>query len=77
MCRPLLTVLSAILVLVTVGSLSPAVAARYCLQGRSWGYPGNCQFATYQQCKAAASGTGSSCGINPHYAFARQRHGRQ
>jgi hypothetical protein len=77
MCRPLLTALSAIVVLATVGSLSPAVAARYCLQGRHWGHPGNCQFATYQQCKAAASGTGAFCGINPHYAFARQRSGRQ
>ncbi len=60
MCRPLLTTLSAILVLVTVGSLSPAVAARYCLQGRSWGYPGNCQFYTLQQFRATASGTGFS-----------------
>ncbi len=77
MCRPLLTTISAILVLVTVGSLSPAVAARYCLQGRSWGYPGNCQFYTLQQCRAAASGTGSHCGVNPRYAFARQRSSRQ
>ena len=48
---------------------------RYCLQGRSWGYPGNCQFSTYQQCMATASGTDAYCGINPMYAFARQRHG--
>jgi hypothetical protein len=46
---------------------------RYCLQGRSWGYPGNCQFSTYRQCMASASGTFASCGINPTYAFARQR----
>ena len=39
-------------------SAVPAQAAndRYCLQGRSWGYPGNCQFASYQQCAASASG---------------------
>ena len=41
----------------------------YCLQGRSWGYPGNCQFATYEQCMATASGTGAYCGINPVWAF--------
>jgi Protein of unknown function (DUF3551) len=23
---------------------------RYCLQGRRWGYPGNCLFSTYEQC---------------------------
>ncbi|HLG80927.1 MAG TPA: DUF3551 domain-containing protein [Bradyrhizobium sp.] len=57
-----------------LGSMSPAAAqGRYCLQGRGWGYPGNCQFATYQQCMASASGTNASCGINPRYAFARQR----
>jgi hypothetical protein len=38
-----------------------------------WGYPGNCQFASYQQCLATASGTSASCGINPRYAFSQQR----
>jgi hypothetical protein len=47
----------------------------YCLQGRDWGYPGNCQFSSYAQCMATASGTFSYCGINPHYAFALQRRG--
>src|SRR5262249_10466379 len=46
------------------------VQDRYCLQGRIWGYPGNCQFATYGQCMATASGTDAYCGINPTYAFA-------
>ncbi|MEN3351325.1 MAG: hypothetical protein V7632_4960 [Bradyrhizobium sp.] len=45
---------------------------RFCLQGRIWGYPGNCQFATYGQCMATASGTDAYCDINPQYAFARQ-----
>jgi hypothetical protein len=45
----------------------------YCLQGRIWGYPGNCQFATYEQCAVTASGTNSYCGINPVHAFAAQR----
>lgn len=66
----------------TVGPLGAVLAAspaaaqdRYCLQGRTWGYPGNCQFATYRQCMATASGTDAYCGINPRHAFARERRG--
>jgi uncharacterized protein DUF3551 len=44
----------------------------YCLQGRDYGYPGNCQFMSYQQCEATASGTFSYCGINPRFAYRRQ-----
>jgi hypothetical protein len=29
------------------------------------GYPGNCQFSSYAQCMATASGTDAYCGINP------------
>ena len=63
-----------------VGSIGPAAAQdriqdRFCLQGRQWGYPGNCQFSSYAQCMATASGTDAYCGINPQYAFARQRRG--
>jgi hypothetical protein len=47
----------------------------YCLQGRIWGYPGNCQFSTYAQCEVTASGTDAYCGPNPHYLFPRQRWG--
>jgi hypothetical protein len=73
MCRSLVTAFAAMLIMAIVGSLSPAVAARYCLQGRHFGYPGNCEFSTYHQCRAAAAGTSSYCGVNPHYAFARRR----
>ena len=61
-------------VLLAAGSTS-AVAYDYpwCLQGKDWGYPGLCHFATYNQCLATASGTFSYCGINPHVAFAQQR----
>lgn len=51
----------------------PAVQDAYCLQGRIWGYPGNCQFSTYDQCMITAFGTDAFCGINPTYAFARPR----
>jgi hypothetical protein len=48
---------------------------RYCLQGVIWGWPGNCMYATYQQCMASASGTYAYCSLNPIYAFAEQRRG--
>jgi hypothetical protein len=74
-----LAVLATISALTIVGSIWPAPAEaiqdRYCLQGRIWGYPGNCQFSNYAQCMATASGTDAYCGINPQYAFARQRRG--
>lgn len=78
MCHRLVIACLFAISLLAIGlSASPAAAqARYCLQGgRHWGVPGNCQFATLQQCRAAASGTGASCGVNPRYAFARQRRG--
>jgi hypothetical protein len=62
---------------ILAGGVSPAAAHDYpyCLQGRTWGYPGNCEFTSYQQCLASASGTDAYCGINPRVAFAQQ--GRQ
>jgi hypothetical protein len=70
-------ILAVVSALAVVDSISPAAAAQdqYCLQGRRWGYPGNCQFSSYAQCMATASGTVDYCGINPHYAFALQRRG--
>ncbi|MBR0795472.1 DUF3551 domain-containing protein [Bradyrhizobium jicamae] len=47
----------------------------YCLQGRIWGYPGNCQFSSYAECMVTASGTDASCGINPTYAFSLRARG--
>ena len=44
----------------------------YCLQGRSWGYPGLCYFTNYQQCQASASGTDAYCGPNPRSLFESQ-----
>jgi len=68
-------IFTAVSALTVAGSLSPASAAQdqYCLQGRRFGMPGNCQFSSYAQCMATASGTTDYCGINPRYAFARQR----
>ena len=53
----------------------PAIQSRFCLQGRQWGYPGNCQFSSYAQCMATAYGTDAYCGQNPQYTFAAPRTG--
>jgi hypothetical protein len=68
-------VISSLLLTLSLASMiTPAAAQdRYCLQGHQWGYPGNCAFATYAQCRATASGTQATCGINPRHAYARQR----
>jgi hypothetical protein len=63
-------ILASVFSLTAAGSILSASAVEaiqdnYCLQGRTWGYPGNCQFSTYEQCMASASGTDASCGINP------------
>jgi len=75
-----LAILAAVSALSVVGSVLPvsaeAIQDPYCLQGRRWGYPGNCQFSSYPQCMATADGTDAYCGINPQYAFAQQRRGR-
>jgi hypothetical protein len=68
-----------ILMVGMISTLSPtsaeAIQDRFCLQGIRWGYPGNCQFSSYAQCMATASGTADYCGINPRYTFAHQRRG--
>jgi hypothetical protein len=75
-------ILASVSTLGIVGTMSPAPAAeaiqdRYCLQGRQSGYPGNCEFSTYQQCQASASGTNEGCGINPMRAYSQRRAGYQ
>lgn len=66
--------------MLTAGALGSSAASAqdypYCLQGREYGYPGNCQFTSCAQCEATASGTFSYCGINPRFAFARMPRGR-
>lgn len=42
----------------------------FCLQGRTWGYPGLCYFTSYPQCQASASGTDAYCGPNPRFLYA-------
>jgi hypothetical protein len=72
--RRFLFVSVAALTVLSAAGTNSASAARYCLQGRHWGYPGNCQFSSYSQCMASASGTDAYCGVNPRHAYARQRY---
>jgi Protein of unknown function (DUF3551) len=62
--------------LAVAGLGSSAASAQdypYCLQGREYGYPGNCQFTSYAQCEATASGTFSYCGTNPRFYYQSPR----
>ena len=62
----------------TVAGNSPAAAYDYpyCLQGRGIGIPGECAYATYEQCMASASGRNLYCGINPRAAYGKQQRRR-
>ena len=78
------SLISSAVALATVGSASAMdrdtyraarseIQDRYCLQGTDFGYPGNCQFSTYDQCRASASGRDGSCGINPTAGYQHQQ----
>jgi Protein of unknown function (DUF3551) len=66
-----------ILVVLAVGVCieKPAEARSYpwCAYYNMGGFGGatNCGFATWQQCQAAISGVGGSCGANPMYQPSR------
>ena len=52
--------------------VTPVAASeyRYCLQGDDFAGAGDCEFASYAQCEAAASGRTASCVANPNLAAA-------
>jgi len=75
MRRRLFAAVSAVVVLTVIGSKPAAAQNIYCLAGGDWGWPGLCQFSSYEQCMATASGTHNYCRINPSYAFAGQQRG--
>jgi len=59
----------------TICTEKPAEAQSYpwCAYYDGGGFGGatNCGFATWQQCQAAISGVGGSCGPNPQYQSSR------
>ena len=46
----------------------------YCLTSPGYGYPGDCSYANYGQCRAATSGRLADCVVNPRVAFREPRH---
>ena len=52
--------------------VTPVAASeyRYCLQGDDFAGAGDCEFASYLQCQAAASGRTATCVANPNLAAA-------
>ena len=55
-----------------VASVAPVVASeyRYCLQGDDYAGAGDCEFTSYLQCQASASGRMAYCVANPYLAAA-------
>jgi uncharacterized protein DUF3551 len=56
-----------------VATSIPAAAQpdAWCIQGRDQGIPGDCSYASYEQCMATASGRDAYCNVNPRVAFGR------
>ena len=52
--------------------VTPVAASeyRYCLQGDDYAGAGDCEFASYLQCQASASGRTAYCVANPYLAAA-------
>ncbi len=63
----------------TLAGSAPAAARDYpyCITGGGFGYPGDCSYSSYAQCRASASGRRVDCNVNPIFAFGQQhRRGR-
>jgi hypothetical protein len=52
--------------------VTPVAASeyRYCLQGDDYAGAGDCEFTSYLQCQATASGGTAYCAANPYLANA-------
>ena len=76
-CRPTGAAIALASAIVAGGLFSAAPAeARdypYCLTSPGYGYPGDCSYATYNQCRVAASGRQADCSVNPRVSFREPR----
>lgn len=63
----------------TLAGSAPAAARDYpyCITGGGFGYPGDCSYSTYAQCRASASGRRVDCNVNPIFAFGQQQQPRR
>ena len=60
-----------VVLIAAMGMSTPAIARQspYCIKGCNFaGGPGDCSFATYQQCLANASGRDAWCAENPYFS---------
>jgi hypothetical protein len=55
--------------LVTTKPAAASVAYPYCLQGGERGYPGDCNYPTFNSCVFTAQGKGGNCVMNPRYSY--------
>lgn len=53
--------------LMTAKPAAAQVEYPYCKQGAQQGYPGNCNFVSFESCRYSARGTGGNCVANPRY----------
>ena len=60
--------------LLLVDATSPAIAARYPLQGCHWGYSNNCRFSSYRQCLQDNIWADLLCLCTPASAMRRGAH---
>ena len=69
--RTLFLVLATFATIFATG-VTPVAASeyRYCLQGDDYAGAGDCQFTSYLQCQATASGRTAYCAANPYLAAA-------
>lgn len=52
---------------VTAQPAAAGVEYPYCKQGALQGYPGNCNYASFEACRYTTRGTGGNCVANPRY----------
>jgi hypothetical protein len=67
-----LAAVSAFGITATISSPAKSREYPYCMQGKDAGFPGDCQYRSYAECKASASGRGEDCAINPRFTYNRQ-----
>jgi Protein of unknown function (DUF3551) len=78
--RILIIVLAAVSAFGAAVAVSSPASARefpYCLQGHDTGIPGDCQYRSYAECQATASGRLAYCAINPRFAYNREQNGNR
>lgn len=68
---------AAALMTAVTGGAAEARDYPYCLTSPGYGYPGDCAYASYGQCRARASGLLADCIVNPRVAYGAQQEPRR